>query len=96
MFFKVAGPLQQIFVLRTNSSEAERLAIRDGYFTMFRMATIHMKILVLVCGLDVQVSLNPAVLQEDFCVKEGYLFGRPGSSEFDGRVVTVKTLNEGT
>ena len=58
------------------------------------MATARPEILVPVCGFDMQVSLDPATFKVDPCVEEGYLLGRPGSSKFDGRVVTVKTLNK--
>ena len=54
------------------------------------------EVLVPVCGLDMQVSPNLALCQVDPCVKECYLFGRLGGSEFDGRVVMVQTLNKGT
>ena len=48
------------------------------------MATVHPEILVPVRGFDMQVSLNPAIFEVDPCVEEGYLFGRPGSSKFNG------------
>ena len=61
---------------------------------MFRVATIHAKVLVSVCGLDMQVSPDLTVLQVDPCVKEGYLFSRPSGSKLDSRVVTVEAVNE--
>ena len=70
------------------------MTIRDGSCTVFRMATIHMEVLVSVHGLDMQVSPNQAVLQVDPCVKEGYLFSGPSGSKFDGRVVTVEAVDE--
>ena len=44
-------------------SESECLAIRDRTFTVCGVATIHVKTLVFVCGFNMQVSPNPAVLQ---------------------------------
>ena len=73
------------------------MTIRDGgSFTVFRMATIHMEVLVPVCWLDMQVSPNQAFLQVNPCVEEGYmyLFGGPSSSKFDGRVVMVEAVDE--
>ena len=63
---------------------------------MFRVTTIHTEVLVPVRGLDMQVSPDPSIHQVDPCVEEGYLFGRPGGSKLDGRVVMVQTLNKGT
>ena len=66
----------------------------DGSSTVFRMATLHIEILVPVCGHDIQVSPDQAVLQVNPCVEEAYLFSRPSGSKFDGRVVTVEAVNE--
>ena len=88
--------LQESFLLRTDSSKAEHLAVGGGCFVMSRMATVHVQILVLVCGFDTQVGLSMAVLQVDHCVEEGYLFGRPVGSKFNSRVVMFKTFNEHT
>ena len=52
----------KFFVLQTNSSEAKCLTVRHDSFTVFRMTTIDMKTVMPVCGLDVQVSLDHAVL----------------------------------
>ena len=49
----------------------ERLAIRNGCFAMFRVATVHPEILVPVHGFDVQASLDPAIFEVDPCVEEG-------------------------
>ena len=59
VFFKFPGLLDEIFILRTDSSEAERLTIRDGCLAVLGMATIHTEIMVFVRGFDVQVSLDP-------------------------------------
>ena len=61
MLFKFMGPLFKILFLRANASESERLAERDGSFTVYRVATIHAKILVFVHGFIMQVGLDSAV-----------------------------------
>ena len=72
------------------------MTIGDGCFAVFWVATGRPEVLVPVRGLDVHVSLNLTILKgRPLCLKN-YLFGGPRSSEFDSRVVTVKTLNEGT
>ena len=42
---------------------------------MLWVATIHLEVLVCVCGLDMQVSADLAVPQVDPRVEEGYFFG---------------------
>ena len=42
---------------------------------------------MLVCGFDMQVSLDTAILQVDPCVEEGYLFGGPDGIKFDASLV---------
>ena len=63
---------------------------------MFRAATVPVEILALVGGFDMQVNLDQGILDVDPCVEEGDLCGALGRSKFNGGVVTVKTLNEGT
>ena len=41
--------------------EAKRLAVGDGDLAMFRIATFHVEVLVLVCGFGLQVALDPAL-----------------------------------
>ena len=65
MLFKFAGSILKNLFLRANASESERLAIRDGSFTVNGVATIHAKILMFVRGFDMQVSPDPAVFQVD-------------------------------
>ena len=71
MFFKFAGPLVKLTLLRTNSSEAERLAVRNRDFAMMWVAAIHPEILMCVRGFDVQVSAYQAIPQADLRVEEG-------------------------
>ena len=95
VFFEFAGPLDEVFLLQTDSSEAEGLAVRDGFLAVLGMATIHTEILVFVRGFDMQVSLDPVILQVDPCVEEGDVLGRLGGNKFNGWVVTVKALYKG-
>ena len=37
----------------------------DGSFSVFWAPTVHAKVLVLVCGLHVQVGLDPVILEVD-------------------------------
>ena len=55
-------------------SESEHLALQNGSFTVFGVAVIHVKVLVLVCGLDMKDCLNPAIVQVYGCVQERYFF----------------------
>ena len=71
MFFKFAGPLVKLTLLQTNSSEAERLTIRNRDLAMMWVAAIHPEILTCVCGIDVQVGAYQAVPQVDFQIEEG-------------------------
>ena len=75
MFFKFAGPLLKLTLLRTDSSEAERLTIWDRDFTMMWVATIHPEVLMCVRGLDMQVGAYQAVPQVDSRIEEGYFIG---------------------
>ena len=68
MLFKPAGPNLKNLFLQTNSSESERLAVRDGSFTVYKVATVDVKNLVSVCGFNMQVSPDPAIFQVDSCV----------------------------
>ena len=61
MLFKFTGPVFKILLLRANASESERLAERDGSFTVYRVATVYAEILVFVRGFNMQVSLDSAV-----------------------------------
>ena len=73
MFFEFAGPFLKMFILRTNSSEAKRLTIRDRGFAILWVATIHSEVLVqCVRGLDIQISADLAVPQVDPRVEEGH------------------------
>ena len=65
MLFEFAGPILKNLFLRTNTSESERLAIGDGSFTVNGVATLHAKILVFVCGFNMQVGPNTAIFQVD-------------------------------
>ena len=48
-------------LLRANSVKVEGLPTRDGAFIISGMATVGMKILVGVCWLHLQVSLDEAI-----------------------------------
>ena len=54
-----------------------RLAIKEQSFAMMRMATIHLEVLMCVCGLDMQVSTYQAIPQVDPCIEECDFFGWP-------------------
>ena len=72
VWFQFAGPILKNLFLQTNMSESERLAVRNESFTVFGVAAIHANVLVFVHGFDMQVSLNPAVVQVYGCVQECY------------------------
>ena len=68
VLFKFLGPIPKSLFLRTNTSELERLAVANGGFAVYGVATIHVKVVVFVCGFNMQVSPDPAVIQVDGCV----------------------------
>ena len=74
VLFQFAGPILKNLFLRANTSKSERLAVRNGSFAVFRVAAIHAKVLVFVRGFDMQVRLNPAVIQVYGRVQERYFF----------------------
>ena len=96
IFFHFMSPFMKIFFLQTNSSERERLAVRNGGLAMERVATIHAEILMFVRGFSVEVCTDLAILKEYRCVQKCYLFSSLGGSKFDGGVVTIKALNKAT
>ena len=63
MLFEFTGPIFKILFLRANASE--RLAERDGSYTVYQVATVHAEIPVFVCGFNMQVSLDLVVFQVD-------------------------------
>ena len=65
ILFKFAGPILENLFLRTNMLELEHLAVRDKSFRVYKVATVHVKMLVSVCGFNVQVSPDPAIFQVD-------------------------------
>ena len=75
MFFEFAGPLLELTLLRTDSSEAERLAVRNRDFAMMWVAAIHPEILMCVRGFDVQVSAYQTIPQEDLRIEQGDFIG---------------------
>ena len=74
MFLEFAGPLLKLLFLRTDSSEAKRLTVRDREFAMLWMAAIHLEVLMCVCELDVQVRADLSIRQVDPRVEEGHFF----------------------
>ena len=50
LLFKFTGPVFKILFLQANVSESECLAERDGSFTVYRVASVHVEILVFVPG----------------------------------------------
>ena len=44
------------------------MAVGDGSFAVYTAATIHVKVLVFVLGIYMQVNSDPAVFQVDGCV----------------------------
>ena len=75
MFFEFAGSLLELTLLRTDSSEAERLIVRDRDFAMMWVAGIHPVVLVRVRGLDMQVGAYLAIPQVDSRIEEGNFNG---------------------
>ena len=63
MFFEILRPHQEVFLLRADPSETQRLTVGDSSFTMSRMATHDVEILVFICGLDMQVRFQMAIFQ---------------------------------
>ena len=61
VMFEFTGSVFKVLFLRANASEAERLAKRNGSLTVYRVATVHAKVLVFVRGLNMQVRLDSAV-----------------------------------
>ena len=74
MLFQFEGPILKNLLLRTNPSKSELLAVQNGSFAVFSIAVIHAKVLVFVGGFDMQVRLNPAVVQVYGRVQERYFF----------------------
>ena len=68
VLFKFARPIPKNLFLQTNTSELERLALGDGSVAVYRVTTIHPKVLVFVCGFNMQVSPDLAVFEVDGCV----------------------------
>ena len=75
MFLEFAGSLLKMLFLRTNTSKAKRLTVKNRGFAMLWEAAFHLEVLVCVSGLDVQVSAYLAVPQVDSCIEQGHFFG---------------------
>ena len=65
----------KLTLLRTDSSEAERLTIRTRDFAMMWVAVIHLEILMCVGGFDMQFGAYQAVPQVDFRIEVGHFIG---------------------
>ena len=63
ILLQFVGPILKNLFLQTNMSESECLAVWNGSFTVIGVAAIHAKVLVFAYGFDMQVRLNPAVVQ---------------------------------
>ena len=66
-FFEVEKPLREVFFFEANPSKVRRLTVRHGGFGVCSMAAIYEEILVLVCGLSMMASLDPAILYVNPC-----------------------------
>ena len=62
---------------------------------MSGMAAVRGQVLVCVCWLGVQVSVDVASFQYNCCIKEGYLLCGGFCSEFYGRMKRIDLFQEG-
>ena len=74
ILFHFVSSFMKIFSLRTDSSEAEHLAVQNGGLAMERVATVQAEILMFVRGFSVKVCTGLAILEVDRCVQKRYLF----------------------
>ena len=68
LFFKFVTPIPKNLFLRTDTLESERLAVEDGRFVVYGVATIHAMVLVFVRGFNMQVCLDQAAFHVNGCV----------------------------